>query len=70
MRPNDTVNIMFDTTLNLSLPIDVTNLKPMIRYSADSSIADSVVSYRWFGNDNLYGIPLPECPIIMSTGEQ
>jgi Mg-chelatase subunit ChlD len=68
MRPNDKINITFDSYFNLTLPIDATSSRSIIDYRPDQIASDSFASYRWLGNDNIYAIPLPESPVHIYGG--
>lgn len=61
MKPSDVIQVSFDTVLDLSLPIDVTNSKTSRTYSIGRDTQNSNISYNWLGNNQIYTIPLPEC---------
>jgi hypothetical protein len=62
IKPDDVVKVIIDTTLNISLPIDVTRFRKSGVYSV-SQTPGSFVSYRWLGDNRTYEMPLQECSI-------
>lgn len=63
MKPNDDIKVIFDTYLNISMPIDATISKTSRVYSIDRNTPMSSISYRWLGNNHVYVMPLPECSL-------
>jgi hypothetical protein len=68
MKPGDIIEIVFDTSLNLSLPIDVVGPGRVDDYFINYSTSTSYIGYKWLGNDRLYKIPLPECVLSTEMG--
>lgn len=68
MKPGDSIEVAFDTALNLSVPIGITDTNLANDYYIDHNTITSSVSYNWIGNGLYYRIPLPECPIFQMIG--
>jgi hypothetical protein len=60
IKPEDELIVYFDTTLNISLPADVTKFRTSIDYSIDRKTTRSSISYRWLADNKQYEIGLPE----------
>ncbi len=60
MKPDDVIEVSFDTYLDLTLPIDNARSGNQKKYAIDKGAPASNVSYNWLANGQLYSIPLPE----------
>jgi hypothetical protein len=60
MKPDDVIEVSFDTYLDLTLPIDYTSSKTQNKYIVEKGTPASNVSYNWLANEQIYSIPLPE----------
>lgn len=66
MKPGQTVEISFDTSLNLSLPVDLTISNKDNKYISNimPNTSPSYISYKWLGNERIYKVYLPECGLF------
>jgi hypothetical protein len=66
IEPSDVIEISFDTSLDLSLPIDITKIQDYPITQIDKKIPASYISYKWLGDGKTYNISLPESRILIN----
>jgi hypothetical protein len=67
IRPEDRIQVSFDTYLDLSLPRYGWHSKISDMYLIDHATPRSEVSYNWLGNKQFYNISLPESKINLNA---
>jgi hypothetical protein len=65
MRQKDILRVSFNTYLDLSLPVDATTDRNKKQFYISEVTNRSIISYRWIGNNIMYGMPLPPSPISL-----